>query len=210
MSRVLTEKGTASPPFSRRPREGPAGVTLMELVTTSALLLILLGVVYSALTLSLTYYRQADDSVYLQQQAMAAAKRIVEEMGSSPSSSVVLSPDGVLFLSARTGSGGLQYNSSGAILWQRYVAYYTQMSGSEPVLVRKEKPLSAPSATVPSSPPSLASIQADASLKSTVVARSIQALSFTGGTPVAIRVTAGNDSFGGNTVTVTSGVSFRQ
>ncbi|HXE71106.1 MAG TPA: hypothetical protein VNO81_00470 [Candidatus Nitrosotenuis sp.] len=182
----------------------------MELVTTSALLLILLGVVYSALTLSLTYYRQADDSVYLQQQAMAAAKRIVEEMGSSPSSSVVLSPDGVLFLSARTGSGGLQYNSSGAILWQRYVAYYTQMSGSEPVLVRKEKPLSAPSATVPSSPPSLASIQADASLKSTVVARSIQALSFTGGTPVAIRVTAGNDSFGGNTVTVTSGVSFRQ
>lgn len=185
------------------------GTTLLELLSYSALLIMLFGMVYSVLALSLRYYHNAEDAGGLQNEAMVALNRVLGELSGTPARAVRADANGIVFLSARTADGRLRYDSDGNLLWQEVVCYYRDTANGRGVLRRKERAMT-PTATVPTTLPTVADLRGDASLPSTIVARDIASLTVTPGYPTDLRITASSDRFAGATVELSGGFGFRQ
>lgn len=182
---------------------------MVEMLTYSALLVMLFGLVYSVLSLSLSYYRQAEDSGGLQNEAMVGLNRLMGEMAGAPATCISADSNGVVFLSARTSSGGFTFDSGGNLQWQRYVCYYLDTVDGRKVLRRKEKALTA-TATLPTSLPTVASLKSDGSLKAQTVALDIDSLTVTVGATTEVKLTASSDRFNGSSVALGGGMGFRQ
>jgi len=159
------------------------GMTLPEVMVYSVLIGMVLTGVYGILTSSMKYYRITEIRSDLQQNGIKAVSGILGDMMGTPRSTIVMStstPSGVFFVSSRKDDGNHQFDSSGMLIWQKWVCYYLEANTNGSYnLVRKEKPLATPSGT-PGTPPYTSVTQfAAANLERHVVARDIQSMAIT-------------------------------
>ena len=89
-----------------------------------------------------------DDSVEVYQQALRASTRISYDLGTGSQASFVHDTEGFALASARPPSGPFQIDSTGQILWQKYVFYYIE----DEVMYRGEIPIDPPVSNLTSTP----------------------------------------------------------
>ncbi|HXE71832.1 MAG TPA: hypothetical protein VNO81_04145 [Candidatus Nitrosotenuis sp.] len=186
-------------------RRGNSGFSLVELIVYSALFPVVLAAIYAVLTLCTRYYAALDNQATLGQQALTASARLAEDVSGTALASVRVESDGIVFLSARGAGGQVFYDSSGRLLWLKYVCYYR--TGT--VLYRKEQSITA-TPDVPALTPAVSAFAGNSSLPTTQVAREVTALSISPGSTVAFTVTTSNDLYGGCLVSVSDRVRLRQ
>lgn len=185
-------------------RAASRGFTLAELTINSTLLVILLGIAYAGLLLAHRYYAESEAAVQVQQQATSGLKHLVSDLGGTPSTGVRTDTSGLTFVSARTSTGSVAYDTSGSVLWQSVVAYYVQGG----VLYRKARTLT-PTATIPSPLPTAAELRDDGSLVPRAVARQVETMTVTAGSPMTIQLRTASDDFGGSSLEQSAVIGFR-
>lgn len=184
----------------------------MEVLVYSSLFLVILGVIYAVLHLSLRYYQYSRDAIETQEEAMKGINRLAGELKNAAEVSVKVDSIGVAFLSAETDTGVFEHES-GDVVWRKIVGYYTDNN----TLIRKEKGLSSPT-TDPTSVamPTPTDIKNDASYSSRVVARGVTTLTCTGDGKITLQaegedtLSQGGTAVARNQVTVTTQVDFSQ
>ncbi len=159
------------------------GMTLPEVMIYSVLIGLVLTGIYGILTSSMKYYRITEIRSDLQQNAIMAVSGILGDMMGTPRSTIVMStttPSGVFFVSSRKSDGNHEFDSSGLLIWQKWVCYYLESNSSGSYnLVRKEVPLNTPSST-PGLPPYTSVTQfAAANLQKHLIAKDIKSLAIT-------------------------------
>ncbi len=135
----------------RRPEE--RGATLVELMIASGLLMLVMTSVSLLIRASSRHYMVMDASLDLQKESVLAANWVTREMAESNQNSVTYYPpgtghEGVTVGSPRTVTGGMQYTSGGALVWQKRVCFYIDTVANKSVLQRMEWPLN-PKTTYP-------------------------------------------------------------
>lgn len=159
------------------------GMTLPEVIVYSVLIGLVLTGIYGILTSSMTYYRITEIRSDLQQNAIRAISGILGEMMGTPRSSIVMSstaPSGVFFVTSRKDDGNHEFDSSGMLIWQKWVCYYLESNNSGSYnLIRKEVPLGSPSSTPGTAPYSTVAQFATANLQRHTVSRNIKSMSIT-------------------------------
>lgn len=166
------------------------GFTLVETMIYSSLLLILLGGISTVLGLGSRYYREVQALAEVQREAAAGGAALRMEIAETrgPSLTVGLAPAGLVLLSPRPDSGPWVHDSSGSLLWQRWVCFYLESRGGVSTLVRKEKKLAAPTAVPPEPVWTTALFRDSAVLPGHVVARNVTGLQVTVGSRVDVRL----------------------
>ena len=159
------------------------GMTIPELMIYSVLIGLVLTGIYGILTSSMKYYRITEVRSDLQQNAILAVSGILGDMMGTPRSTITMStstPQGVFFVSSRKSDGNHEFDSSGLLIWQKWVCYYLESNSSGSFnLVKKEVALTTPSST-PGLPPYTSVTQfAAASLQKHTVAKDIQSMAIT-------------------------------
>lgn len=169
----------------RRPR----GVTLVETLIHSSLMLLLLGGIVAVLILGTRNFRTVEAVAEVQREMAAAMAALRGELAETRAASIGTgtSPTGVIFLSPRPDSGSWAHSTTGKLLWQRWVCYYVEVRNGVPTLLRKEKKLTAPTATPPANTWRTSDFSGDAS-RARVVARNVKTLQVTGADPVNVTV----------------------
>lgn len=173
------------------------GTTVLELLIYSTILGLVMTGIYSVLIAGMRYFHTADTSVELQSNAMDALANISQQLaeGNGASCSIGTSPAGIVFGSPRDANGNFQFNSSGSLLWQKYVCFYIDtvtLSGtSVSCLIRKEEMLPAAQTTPPVIPSSkTTSYFRSANLPLLKLNLNITGLTISGANPLQITVTA--------------------
>lgn len=171
----------------------PAGETLLELLLYSALLLMMLGGLGMAATLGSRSLQSTGTATEIGREGGVAMAAVVRELQNTRQEVLRVDPTpvGLVLLSPRTSSGPYQHDEAGRLIWQRWVAFYLQQRNGVPLLIRKELPLGAPTSTLPSSIPSVATLQGNSNLRERVVARQVTALEVTPGASTSVRIRAG-------------------
>lgn len=159
------------------------GMTLPEVMVYSVLIGLVLTGIYGILTSSMKYYRITEIRSDLQQNAIKAVSGILGDMMGTPRSTIMMStatPSGVFFVSSRKTDGNHEFDSSGLLIWQKWVCYYLEANTNGSYnLVRKEVALSTPSST-PGLPPYTSVAQfAAANLQKHLIAKDIQSMAIT-------------------------------
>lgn len=167
----------------------PRGVTLVETLIHSSLMLLLLGGIVAVLILGMRSFRKVEAETEVQREIAAAVAALRTELVETRAASIATgtSPTGVIFLSPRPDAGAWTHSSAGKLLWQRWVCFYVETRNGVPTLLRKEKKLSAPTAIPPSNTWRTSDFSGDAS-RARVVARNVKGLKVTGTDPVNVEV----------------------
>lgn len=170
-------------------RSRSRGVTLVETLIHSSLMLLLLGGIVAVLILGTRHFRMVEAVAEVQREMAAAVGSLRQELAETRSASILAGagPTGVIFLSPRTDSGVWAHNSTGKLLWQRWVCFYVETRNGVPTLLRKEKKLSAATATPPTNTWRTSDFSGDTS-RARVVARHVKGLQVTGSQPVTVEV----------------------
>lgn len=152
------------------------GVTLVELIIAMALLSLAMLLFHS---LTQTWARKAhktEVALDLQSEALKALRWFNGEFAETTEDAVLDQTDtadpGITFVSPRDVNGQVRVDSSGRLLWQRYMCLYTDVYEGEPVLMLKVRPIATPTGEVPARLPVL-DFKTDASLPARVVARNV-------------------------------------
>lgn len=186
--------------FSRSDRK--SGVTLPELLLSSALIGFVLISIYALLTAGVRYYKNSLTWIELQQDSLLSLVQLTKELGESNRQTVRIYPDpaGLVFASPRASDGVYEIDPSGLPLWQKFVCYYVTDVNGVPSLIRKELTLVAAGYAGPQVvPPVTFNSTAwfrDAKLPRKVVARNIDRLTVTGASPVAIELGVAKEEMG--------------
>lgn len=164
----------------------PRGFTLSELTVYMALLGVLLTGTYAAFALSLRYFTVARTATDLQSQAQQTVLHLVSELADSSGFSITYvngsTSAGIQFLSPRDRLGNFQQDTSGNILWQKWICYrWDRTSGN---LVRMTYYLDTPVAVVTSTPYTVTTFP---STTAKIVGRNLTTLSFAGTDSVIIQ-----------------------
>lgn len=181
------------------------GFTLVEVSIYGTLLLVVLGMSYAVLAMSLRYYQTLDNQAQLQQAGLVASTSLVDDLSGTAQASVRTEGNGLVFLSARGVGGQVFYDEAGDLLWLKFVCYYRD--GQR--LMRRERSIT-PTVTVPATIPTVASFASDGSLPTRLVAADVTGLSVTPGSSVLLGLTLSNTRFGGSLVSVSDRVRLRQ
>lgn len=130
------------------------GFTLLEVMVYALLLGIMMTALYMLLRTTLGFMRETNATASLQASAQKTAVKITTELAQAHkgASNIIAgtSPNGVVFLSPRPGSGNTMYDSNGNQLWRQWVCYY--YDDVNQCIMRGEINLTAPTATPPSCP----------------------------------------------------------
>ncbi|MEW6279998.1 MAG: hypothetical protein AB1758_15320 [Candidatus Eremiobacterota bacterium] len=181
------------------------GASIIELLVYAAVFLLMLGMVYASLLLALNYYHGTRNFSALQQNVLVAAGELSEELARAPSDRVSTQTDAIVFLSPTRPQGGVAYDGTGHLYWQKWVCYYRDPQNQ---LRRKELPIT-PVVDPPSPVPAAATLIGDANLPSRLVAPEITAFTFGAPPGQFVTITASNTERGGAGITVTTGTTFR-
>jgi type II secretory pathway pseudopilin PulG len=171
-----------------RPFRTGGGTTLIEMLVYMVLLMVITTILATAISMSLHFGAAIDDSVDAQHNALDALDQTERALASACSSgaSVDARNGGISFISAETDSGPFAFDSSGNLLWQRYVTLYV----SNHDLIRKDQTFTATS-TPPTPVPSSSGMQSNSALTARTLGRDVSAMTFTVGTSsVAVQLTA--------------------
>lgn len=164
--------------------------TLIEALVYLGLVGFLFTCIYGVLISSMKYYKLAENSTELQNNAMIAVVKMVNELSETRYSTISSggSPAGIIFLSPRNSSNAFEYDSSGQLYWQKWVCYYigTDQNGIS-TLIRKERYLAAKTATPPSNTYTTASFSSDGTLTPDYISRYATSLTFTTSGAVSIQ-----------------------
>jgi hypothetical protein len=150
------------------------GVTFVELLIYCVLLLLIIAAVYASFSIARDYYAAAQIETEAQQAAIDASLGVSQELAHAARNSIVLSesPAGVVFLSAKTDQGPFLHDqTTGALLWQRWVCIYLDTGTHE--LKRVERLLSAPVADIPGTTPTAGELLSDNTLGHYVLGRNV-------------------------------------
>lgn len=195
----------ATLPTSRRNRQ--RGMTLIEILVVSALLLALLGTVNAVLSLSLHTYKPSLNYIDAQQQAMRAIRKITRELADAAENSITTDSVGVVFVSGRGTDDLFHFDSAGQVLWQRYVCYYVDVVDGTNKILRKEIDIT-PTTTVPDPVAyTPTQMQALTSVTATTVCQDVTSLTLTTGDPVQVEVSIYLDEDDGHQITLRGGTS---
>ncbi|MBI3927886.1 MAG: hypothetical protein HY319_20260 [Armatimonadetes bacterium] len=133
--------------FSSPPTEPAArsrrGVTLLELLIASGLVLLVALSVLALFEAGVRYVRESEARLDIQRDALVAMALVTQELSESNPVAFRTDPDppGVVFGSPRNLEGTLIVDSSGKLIWQKFICYYLEDSGAERRLIRKERML---------------------------------------------------------------------
>lgn len=158
--------------------------TLVEVLVSASILGVFLTVVYGVLTIFLSYSRVSAAQADLQGNAEMLVGNVMADIADSAAGSAVTGANGVVFLSPRDSSGKLQRDVSGNLLYQRWICY--KLVPSTKILSRSYVAIS-PVTTVPANPYTPATFPVSA--VSSVVARNVASISFSGTAPVTVTAT---------------------
>ncbi|MCE1245330.1 MAG: prepilin-type N-terminal cleavage/methylation domain-containing protein [Firmicutes bacterium] len=155
------------------------GITLPELLIYAFLFGIILTGIYGIFISSMKYYRVTEARTIMHQNAMNSMANLFSETPGAKSTSVVIgsAPSGLYFLSARKSDGSYEFDSTGKIKWQRWVCYYLkQETNGKYSLMRKEAPLSLPTANPGACPYSTVTAFANSTVSADTIATGIQSM----------------------------------
>lgn len=153
------------------------GHTLLEVMVSSALLLLLLAGVYQLVSFALGYWRVARAGETAHQDALVCLRHMEMELAQSHVGWVTTGPGRVVFPSP-----GPEFSySNQELLWSRWVAFYLR----DGELVQAELPFS-PTTVVAGPPPDLD--QFERSGRERVLARDVKTFSVEGGYPGLLRL----------------------
>lgn len=134
---------------NKKNKKKKIGTTLVEMLVYSALFGMVFTGIYMVFNAAVKYYYITQSSVWVQQNSLTAINQLSREMLESSLSSVILyssDPKGIVFMSPRTSSGTISYNTNsgyeGRVYWQKYIAYYLYTDpndASKKAIFRKEK-----------------------------------------------------------------------
>lgn len=157
----------------------------MELLISSAILLLMLGAAYEALVLARKYHQKLADSSQIQQETMSVLSRLERSLSAASAESleVALDSASVRFISAQTDQEFFDLDpSSGGPRWHRWVGFY--LDGT--TLVWKEQTIPA-SSTLPASFPSLDDIKTNTTARKVNLSQQVRSIFFEdGATTVSI------------------------
>ncbi|MBI3924639.1 MAG: hypothetical protein HY319_03790 [Armatimonadetes bacterium] len=195
-------------------QRGSGGSTLIELLIYSSLSLILLAGLYATSELSYRYYAAGESATGAQQETLKGATGIADALRGAAAETVTIQtePPALRFLSSGSADQILfDHNAGAELMWKRWACIYLDEDTRE--LVLKQVDLSASSPEIPADAPALATMIADGSLESRILARHIDELSFLAAaadnatdTLVTYTLTARTDSprLGDNRISLTS------
>lgn len=161
--------------------------TLVELLISSAILLLMLVACYEALVLASKYHKKLADLSQIQQETMSVLSRMERSISAASAESLEVSADltAMRFVSAR--DNGEFYDldaTTGAPKWHRWVGFY--LDGT--TLVWKEAPIAA-STTLPSFFPALTDIPMDTTARKVELSQQVHSIFFEdGATTISIRL----------------------
>jgi prepilin-type N-terminal cleavage/methylation domain-containing protein len=113
------------------------GLTLIETMIASAILLMMLTAIYQTLVLGLRFYDKTRDAAEIQQEGLRVVAQLERSIQSANSASLEVFPaplpspadpsmPALGFVSAETNNGFFQSNAAGAPTWQKSVLFYCQ------------------------------------------------------------------------------------
>lgn len=147
------------------------------------ILAIIVGFLGYYLIISMDYFYMVNVRIRMQQSILNAFSKISMEMSKSDDSSVTLASDntGAYFLSPINDDGSYEFDSSGNILWQKWVCYYTRDDddGKKKLIARKEEDIDPPSAHPGACPYADVASFAAANLHERIIAREVKTTSIT-------------------------------
>ena len=183
-----------------------SGLTLPEALVSSALLgLVLLGT-YALLNFAIRWNLKMSESVETYQQAFRTYNRISHDMSTGSQSSFIYDVDGFAFASARPNSGPFQLDSSGKLLYHRYIVYYVE----DGTLYRHQVPINPPTSILPPTP-DLTTLKTGLNSKGIVMAERFSNLVIEPGSGASIKFRIdGENSRGENSFEIESRMTFRQ
>lgn len=131
--------------MSRSSRKRARGTSLFELLIASALVGLIMTVIYSILIYGIQYYQTQSTTVEIQQNALVAMSALTNELVESNGGSLRTDQTdpirGIVFGSPRNSAGQVNYNNT-KLRWSKFVCYYLDVVNDVPCLMRTEKPLS--------------------------------------------------------------------
>lgn len=161
-------------------RTSRSAYSLIEILVTSALMLVLLGGVYQIVRFGLKYWQVARAGETVHQDALACLRRMEMELAQSNVNWVVSGTGSVVFPSPMDADNRFLY-ADGELLWTRWMAFY--LRGRE--LVQSELAF-APAVTPPTPPPDLTEFQLRGTER--VLARNVKSFVAGGGYPGLVRL----------------------
>lgn len=183
--------------------------TLVELLISSAILLLMLGASYEALVLAAKYHQKLEDSSKIQQETMTVLSRLERSISAASAESLEVAADNasVRFISARDDGEFFDLDATtGKPKWHRWVGFY--LDGT--TLVWKEAPIS-PSTTLPSFFPALVDIPLDTTARRVDLSKQVHSIFFEdGATTISIVLETRSGAQKSNGLTVLSRVHLSQ
>lgn len=122
-------------------RRRARGMTLLEILVSSAVALVALAAVFSVFYPAQTFFAQANELSTLYADAMTTLDRLsveIEEAGPWVTNATSSNPPALALPSARNANNQFQRNTDGTPNWQKWILYYVTSEASGLVLVRKE------------------------------------------------------------------------
>lgn len=150
------------------------GVTLIEVLIYSVILLLILAAVHASYQIAKDYYIAAQVETEAQQAALDASLGVARELAHAAGDTIVLteSPPAITFLSAKTDAGPfLHHETTGELLWHRWHCIYLDTNDNRLVLLEIE--LAEPSSEIPETAPTVAEFLANGSLEEYILGRDI-------------------------------------
>ena len=163
------------------------GLTLIEVLIYSMLMIFILTGIYSVFTASMQNYHLISSTIDVQKASLNTVHRLAKELSESKLSYIKLygtDPKGIVFLSPRNNNGVFQYymNASDSNdsnnqkpMWQKYVVYYVDTDpedSSSKAIIRKTEMLTTPSVSPTFNPQSISYYQ---SLSGTSIPKNVLA-----------------------------------
>lgn len=181
------------------------GLTLIETIVYSVLLLIVLGITFAVLIASMRNYHIYLGLTEVEQGAATANSRLAWELVEANPGAIAADSTGIVFVSPRDANGNVQM-SGGSIVWPKLVCYYLDEINGVNCLVRKEETLTPPQTGTPSVPSGRTpSWFKTAALDQQIIARHVASLDVTLGYPIKLAVKAECSPVGlPNTISMTT------
>ena len=199
------------------------GATLVEVLISSALLMIVMTLVAHLVQVSSRQYMLMEASLDLQRESVRAANWITREMAEGNRLSVEHFPPGagqlesLTFGSARNQDGSLQYTIGGKLVWQQKVCFFIERLDGRSTLQRIATPLAIRTAFPPRIQPvgypvpDRAETFLKQDLSKRVIARDVDRIILDGSvSPVKLTLELSSQKFGKPfTATIESKIHFR-
>lgn len=185
----------------RQKNQQCCGTSLVEVLIASAVVGLILVCTAYLLQSCFRHFREVDSAVQVHLLATTSLARIEEDLRhANPASyQIFTNPPGIVFGSPRDNAGKIQFDpDSLQPLWRKLVCYYLEPDGSRFRLVRKEQPLT----TIDDQPPAVGTNDTSHfQLNVTgggVIARGVESLVFTDGSPLELELTLSDISHEGS------------